>query len=74
MKLVIAKTEIHQDAEGRFSLNDLHRSAGGDPNQQPAFFLRNEQTISLIAAIEADRSANSQIGSDRIISGCKFRA
>ena len=27
MKLIICNTAIHQDAEGRFSLNDLHRSA-----------------------------------------------
>lgn len=61
MKLVIASTSIRQDADGRFSLNDLHSASGGDPNQQPAFFLRNDQTQKLIAAIDAEsNSANSQ--------------
>lgn len=61
MKLIIANTAIHQDAEGRFSLNDLHKASGGDQNQQPAFFLRNDQTQKLIEAIDAEsNSANLQ--------------
>ena len=28
--LIIATTAIRQDEEGRFSLNDLHRAAGGE--------------------------------------------
>jgi hypothetical protein len=53
-KLVIANTSIHQDADGRFSLNDLHRASGGNPVHAPGQFLRNQQTIDLIAAIDSE--------------------
>ena len=57
-KLTIASTEIHQDADGRYSLNDLHSAAGGDSNHQPAFFMRTEQTQDLIS--EISNSSDSQ--------------
>lgn len=57
MKLTIANTGIHQDAEGRFSLNDLHRAAGGLASQRPNYFLENEQTKALIAEIDRDSDA-----------------
>ena len=40
-QLVINNTEITTDAEGRFSLNDLHRAAGGLKKHQPALFYRS---------------------------------
>lgn len=51
MKLVIANTDIHQDAYGRFSLNDLHAAAveaGHDYKTcQVEHFMRNDKTQEL---------------------------
>jgi len=55
--LVIVDTVISQDAEGRYSLNDLHRAAGGEefpdgePRHQPRYFLANQQAQDLITEI-----------------------
>lgn len=57
MKLVIANTEIHQDAEGRFLLKDL----GGEDKNKPSNFLRSDQTQKLIEAI--NRCSDSSSGS-----------
>lgn len=49
--LSILGTQIRQDAEGRFCLNDCHKAAGGDKAKQPANFLRLDTTKALIAEI-----------------------
>lgn len=49
--LIISTTAIRQDAEGRFSLNDLHRAAGGEPRHQPANWLRLDHTVALVELI-----------------------
>lgn len=64
MKIVIANTEIHQDAEGRFSLNDLHRASGGEDKNKPSNFLRSEQTQKLIKAINRCSDSSSGRSSD----------
>lgn len=48
--LTIAGVVVRQH-NGLFSLNDLHKAAGGEENFKPAFFLRNDQTKALIAEI-----------------------
>lgn len=49
--LTIAGTEIKQDQDGRFSLNDFHRAAGGENRHQPAFFMKRPETMELEEAI-----------------------
>lgn len=39
--LVINQTEITQDSNGRFSLNDLHKAAGGLKKHEPYKFYRS---------------------------------
>lgn len=55
--LIIAGTGIRRDADGRYSLNDLHRAAGGEQRHQPRYWLANQQTQDLIA--ELGDSGNS---------------
>lgn len=49
--IVISDIAIHQDSEGRYSLNDLHKAAGGNPKHAPAQWMRLEQVDELIRAI-----------------------
>jgi hypothetical protein len=35
---------IHQDADGRYCLNDLHKASGGMKIHQPSNWLANQQT------------------------------
>lgn len=49
--LMIAGTSIRRDAQGRYSLNDLHKAAGGEKRHGPSYWLDTEQASSLIAAM-----------------------
>lgn len=51
---------------GLFSLNDLHKAAGGEEKHQPAFFIRREDTQALAAEI---CSADSQIKAFETVRG-----
>lgn len=53
MKLNIANITIRQDAEGRYSLADLHQASGSNPNHRPSNWLRSQRTKNLIAALES---------------------
>ena len=50
--IIIDGINIHQDKEGRYSLNDLHKAAGSLPEHQPAFWLRSQQAMELIEEIK----------------------
>ena len=54
--LTLGNTAIRQ-LDGLYSLNDLHKAAGGEEKHQPAFFIRNDQTKALIEELS---SANLQ--------------
>lgn len=51
MNIVLFETAIRQDKEGRYCLNDLHKSAGGEARHQPAQFLRLDSTKELAEEI-----------------------
>jgi hypothetical protein len=54
--LIISDIQVRQDAEGRYSLNDLHRASGGNPKHKPANWLRSQQVIDLIGLLKSEQS------------------
>lgn len=52
--LTIAGISIHRDVDGRFSLNDLHRAAGGEGRHRPSLWRENQQAKDLIAEVELE--------------------
>ncbi|SEO63215.1 Phage antirepressor protein YoqD, KilAC domain [Luteibacter sp. UNC138MFCol5.1] len=49
--LIVAQVGIRRDAEGRYSLNDLHRAAGGEKRHGPGYWLASQQTQDLVAEL-----------------------
>lgn len=49
--LVINNTEITKDGEGRFSLNDLHKAAGGLQKDLPSKFMRSESFKNVVQVL-----------------------
>lgn len=45
---------VHQDANGRYSLNDLHHAAGGEGRHRPSLWLENQQAQALVAELESE--------------------
>lgn len=54
MNLVIAGTQVGQDAQGRYCINDLHRAAGGEEKHSPNRWTRIEGYKALVAALTPD--------------------
>lgn len=50
----VAGVKVNQDAEGRYSLNDLHRAAGGEKRHAPNEFLRVGSTKELVKELTGD--------------------
>lgn len=63
--LAIGDITVRQH-NGLFSLNDLHKAAGGEEKHQPAFFMRRDETQALAAEI---CSADSQIKAFETVRG-----
>lgn len=51
VSLAVDGVQIRVDAAGRYCLNDLHRSAGGEKRHQPSDFLRIAHVAELIAEL-----------------------
>ncbi|ELN2578093.1 KilA-N domain-containing protein [Enterobacter kobei] len=49
--IVISDIVIHQDADGRYSINDLHKASGGEQRHQPRYWLALQQTTELVEEI-----------------------
>ncbi|MGY6772392.1 phage antirepressor KilAC domain-containing protein [Gallibacterium genomosp. 1] len=47
----IDNTEIRQDGQGRYCLNDLHRASGGNPIHAPAQFFRTKSALDFVQAL-----------------------
>lgn len=68
-QISISNIAIHQDAEGRYSLNDLHKASGNERRHEPKNWLNIQQTKELIdEIINTGISVFSPIESKR---GCK---
>lgn len=52
MNITIADVKVKTDKSSRFSLNDLHKAAGGENRHRPSLWLENQQTQALIAELE----------------------
>jgi hypothetical protein len=50
--LIINQTEITEDENGRFSLNDLHKAAGGLNKHKPALFYRSGSFNSVVEVLK----------------------
>lgn len=52
--LIIAGTSVRRDGHGRYSLNDLHRAAGGEERHSPNRWTRTEECVGLMEELTPD--------------------
>ncbi|MDI3359782.1 KilA-N domain-containing protein [Lelliottia sp. V89_10] len=69
IQIVISDIVIHQDSEGRFSINDLHRAAGAKERHKPAFWLRLDHTKEIIEELIKLQICNFQ--PTMVVRGCR---
>ncbi|EDW8957576.1 KilA-N domain-containing protein [Salmonella enterica subsp. enterica] len=77
-QIIISNIIIHQDGEGRYSINDLHKASGEEQRHRPKYWLDIQQTKELIDAIIKGEitpfNENAQICTFdpvRVMRGCK---
>lgn len=75
-QISISNIAIHQDPEGRYSLNDLHKASGSERRHRPVYWLETQQTKELIETLKVDIptfSGNTEIPviePVRVLRGC----
>ena len=55
--LVINQTLISTDSDGRYSLNDLHKSSGASNKHKPSLFYRSDNFSSFLEVLKAQNRA-----------------
>ncbi|MFV0550828.1 MAG: KilA-N domain-containing protein [Anaerorhabdus sp.] len=67
-QIAIFDIAIHQDSEGRYSLNDLHRAAGAEERHKPILWLRLDQAKEIIDLLKVQICTFNPVHTQR---GCK---
>ena len=65
MNLIINKTEITTDSEGRYSLNDLHKAAGGEVKDLPNKFMASKSFDAVVKVLNAQNTAFNPVSKKR---------
>ncbi|MCT7006160.1 P22AR C-terminal domain-containing protein [Salmonella enterica] len=71
-QIIISDISIRQDSEGRYSLNDLHKAAGGEDKIKPAFWLRLDQVKEMVELLKVQICTFSPIRTTRGCKGCTY--
>lgn len=51
MSIIVCNTQVSMNKDGLYSLNDLHKAAGGENRHRPSIWVDNNQTKELIEEI-----------------------
>ncbi|MBS0994734.1 KilA-N domain-containing protein [Gluconobacter cerinus] len=60
-QLTILGTNIRQDAEGRYCLNDCHRASGAEKKDGPSYWLATKDAEKLIAKLDEETTGKSVV-------------